>query len=69
MSLPQQAQANFQRAATMAIGEGFELPISDVPLRTIRQTEKWCNQLRRQARQLGCVRSTRAGNVVRVMAE
>lgn len=68
VSLPKQAQANFQLAATMAVGTGFELPIGDVSTRTIQQTEVLCNQLRQQAGQPGRVKISRRGAVVRVMA-
>jgi len=67
--IPKHAQANFQLAATMAPGTGFELPVADVSLRTIRQVEELCNQLRQQAGQPGRVRITRRGAVTRVMVE
>ena len=67
--IPKQAQVNFQRAATMAPGTGFELPVTGVSLRTIQQAEKLCNQLRQQAGRPGRVRITRRGAVATVMVE
>jgi len=69
MRLPRQAQANFQLAATMAVGTGFELDALGVSMRTIRQTETICNQLRQQARQSGRVQISRGcGNTIKVEA-
>ena len=69
MRLPRQAQANFQLAATMEIGTGFELDAPGASMRTIRQTEATCNQLRWQAGRSGRVRISRGyGDVVKVEA-
>lgn len=60
------ARVNFERAATMNVGASFELGPVRVYMRTIRQAEKRCNELRQRAGNPGRVVISRIGQSVMV---